>query len=112
MVARALRDAGMEVIYLGNQTPEAIVRAAIEEDVDVVGLSCMSGSHLLFARGVTELLATAAPDPIPVIIGGIIPDEDVPRLHEAGVAAVFRPGDPLATIVDAVRGLTRMERKR
>ncbi len=108
MVARALRDAGMEVIYLGNQTPEAIAQAALQEDADIIGLSCMSGSHLVYAPRVIELLS---PQPgvnsIPVLVGGIIPDHDVSRLKKAGVAAVFRPGDRLNTIVEVVWRLAR-----
>ncbi len=106
LVARALRDAGMEVIYTGlHQTPEQVVSAAVQEDVDAIGLSVLSGAHnTLFAR-VLELLREHGADDIPVFGGGIIPDEDVPRLKAAGVRALFRPGTPLSEIVEFVKGL-------
>jgi methylmalonyl-CoA mutase C-terminal domain/subunit len=99
VVARALRDAGCEVIYTGlHQTPEQIARAAIDEDVDGVGLSTLSGAHLtLFPRVVDALRALGADD-IVVFGGGIIPDEDVPTLEAAGISAVFTPGTPLENI--------------
>lgn len=104
VVARALRDAGMEVIYTGlHQTPEAIVQAAIAEDVDGVGLSILSGAHLtLFAR-VVELLKEQDAADIPVFGGGIIPDADVTELETHGVAKIFTPGAPMHDIVDWVR---------
>lgn len=104
VVARALRDAGMEVIYTGlHQSPEAIVQAALAEDVDGVGLSVLSGAHLtLFARVVELLKAQDAAD-IPVFGGGIIPEADVAELESRGVAKVFTPGAPLHEIVDWVR---------
>jgi methylmalonyl-CoA mutase C-terminal domain/subunit len=104
VVARALRDAGMEVVYTGlHQTPEQIVEAAIQEDADAVGLSVLSGAHMtLFAR-VTELLAARDADDIVVFGGGIIPDDDVPALAEMGVAKVFTPGATTTEIVDWVR---------
>jgi methylmalonyl-CoA mutase C-terminal domain/subunit len=104
VVARALRDAGMEVVYTGlHQTPEQIVEAAIAEDADVVGLSILSGAHMtLFAR-VIELLAERDADDIVVFGGGIIPDADIPELQRLGVAKVFTPGATTASIVEWVR---------
>ena len=101
IIARGFRDAGFEVIYTGvHQTPEQIVSAAIQEDVDLVGLSCLSGAHLhLFSEVVRQLKASGAGD-ITVIGGGIIPDEDIPKLKKAGIKQVFLPGTPIAKIVD------------
>lgn len=108
LVARALRDAGVEVIYTGlHQTPEQVVSAAIQEDVDAIGLSILSGAHnTLFAR-IVELLKERHAEDIAVFGGGIIPDEDVPKLRAAGVRALFRPGAPMSQIVDFVKGLRR-----
>jgi methylmalonyl-CoA mutase C-terminal domain/subunit len=101
VVARALRDAGMEVIYTGlHQTPEMIVEAAIQEDVDVVGLSCLSGAHMTLFPRVVELLRGKGAGDILVTAGGIIPDEDVPKLKEAGIAATFGPGTTLEEIIE------------
>jgi methylmalonyl-CoA mutase C-terminal domain/subunit len=104
VVARALRDAGMEVVYTGlHQTPEQIVEAAIQEDADAVGLSVLSGAHMtLFAR-VTELLAARDAADIVVFGGGIIPEDDFPALEKMGVAKVFTPGATTTEIVDWVR---------
>jgi methylmalonyl-CoA mutase C-terminal domain/subunit len=104
IIARALSEAGMEVIYTGlHQTPEMIARAAVQEGVDAVGLSIMSGAHnTLFAAVITELAARSASD-IAVFGGGIIPDEDLPGLEALGVRKVFRPGDDLAQIVAWVK---------
>jgi methylmalonyl-CoA mutase C-terminal domain/subunit len=104
VIARAMRDAGMEVIYSGlRQTPEMIVSAAIQEDVDVIGMSCLSGAHMhLFSR-VMELLREKGATDIVVMGGGIIPDEDIPKLKEAGLAAVFTPGSSTQDIVEFVR---------
>ncbi len=104
VVARALRDAGMEVIYTGlHQTPEQIVEAAIQEDADAIGLSVLSGAHLtLFAR-VVELLKERDASDILVFGGGIIPDGDIPQLEEIGVAKIFTPGATTHEIVDWVR---------
>ena len=104
VVARALRDAGMEVIYTGlHQTPEQIVETAIQEDADVVGLSVLSGAHLtLFAR-VVELLRERDAADITVFGGGIIPDDDIPELEALGVAKIFTPGATTTEIVDWVR---------
>ncbi len=93
VVARALRDAGMEVIYTGlRQTPEMIAEAALQENVDVVGLSILSGAHMTLAPRILELLRANGQENVKVFIGGIIPDEDVPRLKELGVMGVFGPG--------------------
>ncbi len=106
LVARALRDAGMEVIYTGlHQTPEQVVSAAIQEDVDAIGLSVLSGAHNTLFTRVLELLKEHGADDIVVFGGGIIPDEDVPRLKAAGVRALFRPGTPMNEIVEFVKGL-------
>jgi methylmalonyl-CoA mutase C-terminal domain/subunit len=103
VVARALRDAGFEVVYTGlHQTPEMIAAAAVQEDVDAVGLSIMSGAHnTLFPAVITALRARGA-DEIIVFGGGIIPDEDIERLRAAGVKGVFTPGTPLKTIIEWV----------
>lgn len=93
VVARALRDAGMEVIYTGlRQTPEMIAESALQEDVDVVGLSILSGAHLVLVPRVLALLKSNGQEQVKVFIGGIIPDEDVPLLRELGVAGVYGPG--------------------
>src|SRR5580765_2805733 len=104
VVARALRDAGMEVIYTGlRQTPEMIVEAAIQEDVDVVGLSVLSGAHLTWVPKVTALLRERGADDILVLVGGIIPNADVPTLKAAGVAGVFGPGTSTVDIIRFIR---------
>ena len=104
VLARSFRDAGFEVIYTGcHQTPEQIVAAAIQEDVDLVGLSCLSGAHRTLFPRVVELLREQGAGDITVIGGGIIPDQDLPRLAEAGIKAIFTPGAKLDTIVDWVR---------
>jgi methylmalonyl-CoA mutase, C-terminal domain len=104
VVARALRDAGMEVVYTGlHQTPEQIVDAVVQEDADAVGLSVLSGAHMtLFAR-LAELLRERGIDDVVVFGGGIIPDEDIPELEQLGVAKVFTPGATTTDIVDWVR---------
>ncbi len=100
VVARALRDAGMEVIYTGlRQTPEMIVESAIQEDVDVIGLSILSGAHMELVPRVMELLRANNATDIVVLVGGIIPQEDVPALQELGVAGTFGPGTSMADIV-------------
>jgi methylmalonyl-CoA mutase C-terminal domain/subunit len=105
VVARALRDAGMEVVYTGlHQTPEQIVEAAIQEDVDAVGLSVLSGAHMTLFAKVAELLKTRDASDIVVFGGGIIPDGDIPQLDELGVAKVFTPGATTTEIVAWVRG--------
>ncbi|MCP9448608.1 MAG: cobalamin B12-binding domain-containing protein [Nitrospira sp.] len=106
LIARALRDAGMEVIYTGlHQTPEQIVNTAIQEDVDAIGLSVLSGAHNTLFRRVLELLREEEAQDIVVFGGGIIPSEDVPALKEAGVKALFGPGTPLDDIVRFVKEL-------
>ena len=103
VVARALRDAGCEVIYSGlHQTPEQIVETALQEDVDGIGLSVLSGAHMTLFPRVVELLRERGAEDIVVFGGGIIPDEDLPALHEAGLSAIFRPGAPLAEITEWV----------
>lgn len=100
VVARGLRDAGMEVIYLGLRlTPEQIAAAAIQEQVDVVGLACLSGAHMTSFPATVQLIREKGGKDILVIGGGIIPKKDIPRLKEAGVAAVFGPGTPIDEIV-------------
>ena len=100
VVARALRDAGMEVIYTGlRQTPEMIVEAALQEDVDVIGLSILSGAHMALFPRIMNLLKENGLDDVLVVAGGIIPDEDVPTLKEIGIRAVFGPGTSTEEIV-------------
>ena len=104
VVARALRDAGMEVIYTGlRQTPEMIAQAALQEDVDVVGLSILSGAHMALAPRIMELLKANGQNDIHVFIGGIVPDEDIPRLKEIGVRGVYGPGASTQDIVNDIR---------
>ena len=99
VIARALRDAGMEVVYTGlRQTPEQIVNAALQEDVEFIGLSILSGAHMAIVPRVLDLLEKAEATDIRVVVGGIIPDADVPVLQEKGVAAVFQPGASLESI--------------
>lgn len=106
LVARALRDAGMEVIYTGlHQTPEQVVSTAIQEDVDAIGLSMLSGAHNTLFLRVLELLKEQEADDIVVFGGGIIPDDDCPKLKAAGVGALFRPGTAMSDIVEFVKGL-------
>jgi methylmalonyl-CoA mutase C-terminal domain/subunit len=108
IVARALRDAGFEVIYTGlHQTPEMIASAALQEDVDAVGLSIMSGAHLTIFPAVLAALKAVGADDVAVFGGGIIPDADVETLHSAGVAKLFFPGTPLSDIVSWVRSNVR-----
>ncbi|HWC13797.1 MAG TPA: cobalamin B12-binding domain-containing protein [Actinomycetota bacterium] len=103
VVARALRDAGMEVIYTGlHQTPEQIAAAAIQEDVDAVGLSCLSGAHMTLFPRVVELLREQGGETIKVFGGGIIPDADISKLRESGIAEIFTPGAPTKQIIEWV----------
>jgi methylmalonyl-CoA mutase, C-terminal domain len=103
VIARALRDAGMEVIYTGlRQTPEQIVAAALQEDADVIGISILSGAHNSICPRLMALLREKGLDDVLVIVGGIIPDEDLPGLLDMGVAAVFRPGTPMQDIIDFI----------
>jgi len=104
VIARALRDAGMEVIYTGlRQTPEMIVNAALQEDVQVIGLSILSGAHNAIVPRVMELLREKEMTDVLVIVGGIIPDEDAERLKQLGVAAVFQPGTSLEEVAEFIR---------
>jgi len=103
VIARALRDAGMEVIYTGlRQTPEQIVSAAMQEDADVIGLSILSGAHMHICPRVVELLREHEMTDVLVVVGGIIPDADIPRLNEIGVQGIFQPGTPMQDIVDFI----------
>jgi methylmalonyl-CoA mutase C-terminal domain/subunit len=103
VIARALRDAGFEVIYTGlHQTPEQIVQTAIQEDADAIGLSILSGAHLTLFPAVIELLATKGASDIVVFGGGVIPTDDVTQLHSSGVAHVFTPGTPISDVVEWV----------
>jgi methylmalonyl-CoA mutase C-terminal domain/subunit len=104
VVARALRDAGMEVIYTGlRQSPEQIVAAAAQEDVDAVGLSILSGAHLPICRRVIELLREKSMDGVKVFVGGIIPSQDIPELKELGVAEVFLPGSSTQDVIRLIQ---------
>jgi len=104
VVARALRDAGMEVIYTGiRQTPEMIVEAAVQEDVDVVGLSILSGAHLELFPPITEGLKKKGKTDVLFVAGGIIPDEDIPALRKIGIKAIFGPGTPTSKIIEFIK---------
>ncbi len=104
IIARALRDAGMEVVYTGlRQTPENIVKAALEEDVEFIGLSILSGAHSALVPRLMELLREKGMEDVRVVVGGIIPDDDIAGLKELGVAEIFQPGASLESIVDFVR---------
>ena len=104
IIARALRDAGFEVIYTGlHQTPEMIVAAAVQEDVDAIGMSIMSGAHMTLFPAVVDLLREKGATVVVVFGGGIIPQDDVPKLKEKGVAEVFRPGASTQAIIDWIR---------
>jgi methylmalonyl-CoA mutase C-terminal domain/subunit len=108
VIARALRDAGMEVIYTGlRQTPEQIVTAALQEDADVIGLSILSGAHNHIAPRLMELLREQGLDDVLVVIGGIIPDVDVPKLKAIGVKGVFLPGTQMQEIIDFINSNAR-----
>jgi methylmalonyl-CoA mutase, C-terminal domain len=108
VLARGLRDEGFEVVYTGlRQTPEMVSTAALQEDVDVVGLSILSGAHMTLVPRVCRLLKEAGMDDVLVVIGGIIPDEDVPALKEAGVAATFGPGTTIAEVAAFLRANAR-----
>jgi methylmalonyl-CoA mutase, C-terminal domain len=109
VVARSLRDAGMEVIYAGlRQTPEMIVEAAIQEDVDVIGLSILSGAHMALLGRITELARQEGLDRVLIVAGGIIPDADMPAVKEMGIDAVFGPGASVHDIVDYIRSHARV----
>ncbi len=108
VIARALRDAGMEVIYTGlRQSPEQIVSAALQEDADVIGLSILSGAHNHICPRVMELLKSQGMDDVLVVVGGIIPDVDIPVLKGIGVKGIFLPGTPMQEIVDFIKGNVR-----
>jgi methylmalonyl-CoA mutase C-terminal domain/subunit len=108
VIARALRDAGMEVIYTGlRQTPEQIVTAALQEDADVIGLSILSGAHNHIAPKLMELLKARGLDDVLVVIGGIIPDVDIPKLKAIGIKGVFLPGTPMQDIIDFIAANAR-----
>ena len=103
VIARSLRDAGMEVIYTGlRQTPEQIVEAALQEDADAIGVSILSGAHNHICPRVMALLKEKRADDVLVVVGGIIPDADIPRLREIGIEGVFQPGAPMQSIVDFI----------
>jgi len=104
IVARAYRDAGFEVIYTGlHQTPEQIVNAALQEDVDLIGLSCLSGAHMYLLPRVVELLKENKAEDIIVIVGGIIPKEDIPKLKKMGIKEIFLPGSSLSEVINWTR---------
>src|SRR6266705_2343070 len=108
VIARALRDAGMEVIYTGlRQTPEQIVAAALQEDADAIGLSILSGAHMHICPRVMALLKEKGLDDVLVVVGGIIPDVDIPKLRDAGIKGIFLPGSPMQDIVEFITRHTR-----
>jgi methylmalonyl-CoA mutase, C-terminal domain len=108
VIARALRDAGMEVIYTGlRQTPEQIVSAALQEDADVIGLSILSGAHNHIAPRLMDLIRTKGLDDVLVVIGGIIPDVDIPKLKDIGVKGIFQPGTPMQDIIEFINSNVR-----
>ena len=105
VVAHALRDAGMEVIYIGNQMPREIVETAIQEDVDIIGLSSLSGNHMILAPEVVKRLREKGTQEIPVVLGGTVPPDDIPVLTEAGIAGIFGPGSSLKEIIQFISAL-------
>ncbi len=108
IIARALRDAGMEVIYTGlHQTPEQIVETVLQEDADAVGLSILSGAHMTLVPKIARLLSEQGADDVVLVLGGTIPQDDIAELKELGVAEVFTPGSAVAEIVDYIRGAVR-----
>jgi methylmalonyl-CoA mutase C-terminal domain/subunit len=108
VLARGLRDEGFEVVYTGlRQTPEMVATAALQEDVDVVGLSILSGAHMTLVPRITALLRDRGMDDVLVTVGGIIPDDDIPALKEAGVAEVFGPGTTIREVADFLRANVR-----
>jgi methylmalonyl-CoA mutase C-terminal domain/subunit len=108
VIARALRDAGMEVIYTGlRQTPEQVASAALQEDADVVGLSILSGAHMHICPRLMQLLREKGMDDVLVVVGGIIPDVDIPRLRDLGVKGIFLPGTPMQEIIDFITANVR-----
>jgi methylmalonyl-CoA mutase C-terminal domain/subunit len=110
IIARALRDAGMEVIYTGlHQTPEQIAATVIQEDADAVGLSILSGAHMTLVPKVAELLKEQGAEDVVLVVGGTIPHDDIPQLKKLGVAEVFTPGAPTQEIVDFLRGAVSID---
>lgn len=110
VVARALRDAGMEVIYTGlRQTPEMIVEAALQEDVDVIGLSILSGAHMALVPRILELMKAHDLHDVKLVLGGIIPDEDIPVLQQMGVSGIFGPGSDTQAIIEHIRKVVSLE---
>lgn len=110
VVARALRDAGMEVIYTGlRQTPEMITESALQEDVDAVGLSILSGAHMALAPRILELLRANGQEHVKVFLGGIIPDEDAPKLIEMGISGVYGPGTSTDQIINDIRATVQQD---
>jgi len=108
LVARTLRDAGFEVIYTGiRQRPEVIASVAVQEDVQIVGLSILSGAHVALTQKTADALRAAGADDVLLVVGGTIPQRDVPKLEAAGAAAVYPTGTPLEELVESMRGLTR-----
>ncbi|MGH2858881.1 MAG: cobalamin B12-binding domain-containing protein [Solirubrobacteraceae bacterium] len=108
IIARALRDAGMEVIYTGlHQTPEQIVETVIQEDADAVGLSILSGAHMTLVPRIMELMTAQDVDDVVVTVGGTIPADDAEQLRELGVAGVFTPGSPTQQVIEFIRGAVR-----
>ncbi|MGE0392262.1 MAG: cobalamin B12-binding domain-containing protein [Vicinamibacterales bacterium] len=108
VIARALRDAGMEVVYTGlRQTPEQIVSTALQEDADVIGLSILSGAHLHICPRIMELLKAQGMEDVTVVVGGIIPDADIPVLNGLGIHGVFLPGTPMQDVVNYISGHVR-----
>jgi len=106
VIARALRDAGMEVIYTGlRQSPEMIAEAALQEDVNVIGLSILSGAHLVLVPKVVDLVRANGQKDVKIFVGGIIPDEDIPKLLETGVTAIYGPGTPTTKVVQDIHAL-------
>jgi len=105
VVAHALRDAGMEVIYIGNQMPKEIVETAIQEDVDIIGLSSLSGNHMILAPEVVRRLKGKGVQEIPVVLGGTVPPDDIPKLKESGIAGIFGPGSSLKEIIQFISGV-------
>jgi methylmalonyl-CoA mutase, C-terminal domain len=108
VIARALRDAGMEVIYTGlRQTPEQVMSAALQEDADVIGLSILSGAHMHICPRLMQLLHEKGMDDVLVVLGGIIPDVDIPRLRDIGIKGIFLPGTPMQEIIDFIAANVR-----
>lgn len=113
VIARGLRDAGFEVVYTGlRQTPEMIAEAALQEDVDVVGLSMLSGSHLVLVPRIREVMDANDLQDVPIVVGGIIPDDDHTALKAVGVRGIFGPGTPIETIAESIREIVRQRGER